>query len=96
MVPKFLNYVQHIFPGVGPPLGYGPENYNFGRLSDNLLQLEHHAGFKETEPISLRKMAIANIDLHVVLTKKSKPWASEGFFSGGRHSGFFPEGGQKW
>jgi len=38
---------------------------------DNLLKLEHHAGFKKTEPISLRKLVTANIALHAVLTKKS-------------------------
>ena len=38
-------------------------------LSDNLLKLEHHAGFKNWAD-ELRKLAAANITLPLVLTKK--------------------------
>jgi len=41
------------------------------RLSDNSLKLEHHAGLKDGAD-ELRKLATANISLHVVLTKKSE------------------------
>jgi len=41
------------------------------RLSDNLLKLEHHAGLKNWAA-ELRKLAAANITLHLVLTKKSE------------------------
>jgi len=40
-------------------------------LSDNLLKLEHHAGL-ENWADELRKLATANIALHLVLTKKSE------------------------
>jgi len=42
------------------------------RLLDNLLKLEHDAGFKKTEPFRLRKLAVANMALHLVLTTKSE------------------------
>jgi len=41
------------------------------RLSDNLLQLEHHAGLKSWAD-ELRKLATANTALHSALTKKSE------------------------
>jgi len=41
------------------------------RQSDNLLKLEHHAGFKNWAD-ALRKLAEANIALHLALTKKSE------------------------
>jgi len=40
-------------------------------LSDNLLKLELHAGIKNWAE-ELRKLATANIALHLVLTKMSK------------------------
>jgi len=46
-------------------------NYILTRLSDNLLKLEHHAGLKNWA-YELRKLATANIVLHLVLTKKSE------------------------
>jgi len=39
--------------------------------TDNLLKLEHHAGFKELSR-SITKTAAANITLPLVLTKKSE------------------------
>jgi len=41
------------------------------RLSDNLSQLEHQEGLKNWAD-ELRKLATANIALHLVLTKKSE------------------------
>jgi len=41
------------------------------RLSDNLLKLEQHSGLKNWAA-ELRKLAAANITLHLVLTKKSE------------------------
>ena len=44
------------------------------RLSDNLLKLEHHAGFWKNWADELRKLATptTNIALHLMLTKKSE------------------------
>ena len=41
------------------------------RQSENLLKLEHHASLKNWAD-ELRKVAAANITLHLVLTKKSQ------------------------
>jgi len=41
------------------------------RLSDNLLNLEHHADLKNGAA-EFRKLAAANITLHLVVTKKSE------------------------
>ena len=41
------------------------------RLQDNFLKLEHDAGLKNW-PDELRKLATANIALHLVLTEKSE------------------------
>jgi len=41
------------------------------RISDNLLKLEHHAGLKIGAD-ELRKLATANIALHLVLTRESE------------------------
>ena len=41
------------------------------KLSDNLLKLEHHAGLKNRAD-ELRKLATANIALHLAHTKKSE------------------------
>ena len=40
--------------------------------TDNLLKLEHHAGFIKNWADELRKLAAANITLPLVLTKKSE------------------------
>ena len=45
--------------------------YMLTRLLDNLLKLEHHAGLKKWVD-ELRKLASANIILHLVLTKTSE------------------------
>jgi len=45
--------------------------YMLTRLLDNLLKLEHHAGLKKWAD-ELRKLASANIILHLVLTKTSE------------------------
>jgi len=41
------------------------------RISDNLLKLENHTGLKNLSR-RIKKLATANIALHLVLTKKSE------------------------
>jgi len=41
------------------------------RLADNLLKLKHHTGLKNWAD-KLRKLAMANIAVHLALTKKSE------------------------